>query len=116
MDNKEMNFPCTKLCLVYASCSTPCMEYRDYVEEAFRQEKYKCFKIIPDPPQQIKELSVFMNRVQNKEEFAFNYYPASDLLIISTNDRDSIIPVALIGHIRKRDSITGAKNFPKELT
>jgi len=115
MDEKRIEFPCTKKCLVYASCNRPCWDYKSYVEEAYRQDRYKCFKLVPEPPQQIKELSVFMNRVQNKEDYAFSYYPSSDLLIISNNEKDGIVPVAIINDVRKRDSIMEAKNFPQEL-
>ena len=112
MDNKMMEFPCTKKCLVYACCNKICWAYTDYVEEAFREQKYKCFKIIPPPPKQIQELSELMNRVEHHTHKA-KYYPASDLLIVYAPDNETL--VAVIGEIRKRKDIKRHHNFPKEL-
>ena len=69
--------------------------------------KYQC------PCTHHYRLSLFL--VQNKEDYAFSYYPSSDLLIISNNEKDGIVPVAIINDVRKRDSIMEAKNFPQEL-
>jgi len=114
MDDKIMEYPCTNKCLVYAACSEPCMVYRNYVEEAFREEKYKCFKIIPDPPLQIKELAILMNKGET-DHLGCNYYPASDLLIIHCGREGGRVPTSIISRIRKRNTIKTAKNFPEEL-
>jgi len=112
MDEKRLEFPCTNQCLVYASCTKLCMPYRDYVQEAYRQEKYRCFKIIPELPNQIKELAILLNQVEHND-YLVQYIPATDLLMISFKELEMI--VALIKNIRKRKNITSYHSFPKEL-
>ena len=112
MDEKRLEFPCTKKCLVYSSCQKLCWPYRDYVQEAYRQEKYKCFKIIPSPPKQIQELSIILNKVEH-DTFKVQYIPASDLLMISHKELEML--TALITNVRKRTDILSYHSFPEEL-
>jgi len=112
MDEKRLEFPCTNKCLVYASCNNLCMIYRDYVEEAYRQQKYRCFKIIPPPPLQIQQLSELMNRVKD-DKWLVNYYPAEDMLIIAFEVKEVI--ATIMGKIRKRKNLHDHPSFPDEL-
>lgn len=107
-----MEFPCTNKCLVYASCNKLCMPYRDYVQEAYRQEKYHCFKIIPSIPKQIRELAILMNRVHDGE-YLVQYIPSSDLLMISHVHMEMI--TSLITNVRKRKDVYSYHSFPNEL-
>lgn len=112
MDDKIIEFPCTKKCLVYASCRAPCWDYRNYVEDSYRMYKYRCFKIIPPPPKQIQELSKLMNRVENPW-FVVHYYPVTDMLIISDKARES--PHAIMSNVRRRKDLHSYSKFPEEL-
>ena len=112
MDEKRLEFPCTNKCLVYASCKTLCWPYRDYIEEAYRERKYRCFKIVPPPPLQIQQLSELMNRVKDKQ-WLINYYPAEDMLLISFEVTEVL--AAIMGNIRKRKNLHDHPSFPDEL-
>ena len=112
MDDKRIEFPCTKKCLVYASCQTVCFEYRDYVEESYRMHKYRCFKIIPPPPKQIQQLSELMNRVEDPW-LLISYYPEADILVIT--DKSKGYPKSVMSNIRKRKNLHSYSNFPQEL-
>lgn len=116
MDEKIIKFPCTNKCLVYASCTKLCWPYRDYVEEAYRELKYRVFKIVPSPPLQIQQLSELMNRVED-DTFIVKYYPAEDMLIIYNKEtfHDRIVPIVAIGRVRKRINLHDHPTFPKEL-
>ncbi len=110
--DKQMKFPCTKQCLVYASCQKICWPYRDYIEEAFRQRKYRCFKIIPPPPLQIQQLSKLMNRVSDGT-WLVQYFPSEDTLLISYEKKEQLVSV--IGDVRKRNNLYTIRSFPEEL-
>jgi len=112
MNEKRLEFPCTKKCLVYASCKKLCWPYRDYVQESYRMYKYRCFKIIPPPPKQIQELTELLNRIEGNT-YKASYYPSDDILIIYEVENDSIASV--IGQIRKRKDLYTHPNFPEEL-
>ena len=112
MDEKRLEFPCTKKCLVYASCQTVCQTYKDYIQESCRMYKYRCFIIIPFPPKQIQQLTVLMNRLAHPD-YLVNYFPNDDYLIISDCKRE--MPIAIMGKIRKRKDLHSHPNFPEEL-
>ncbi len=112
MDKKRLGFPCTKECLVLPSCSDLCWAYRDYVDRVIQAQKYRHTIIFPQPPQSIRELAELLNRATHKW-FSIGYYPSTDLMIIGS--RQPVIPVAIIPHIRKRNSIINHHKFPKEL-
>jgi len=109
--DKQIEFPCTNKCLVYASCQKLCMPYRDYVEEAYRERKYKCFKIVPPPPLQIQQLSELMNRIEDGL-FSVKYFPTDDILMISLANDELI---TIMGRVRKRKNLHDNPKFPEEL-
>lgn len=111
MDDKFLDFPCTKQCLVYACCNLPCDPYKNYVQEAFTSRKYGCFKIIPEPPQQIQELAEILNRVEG-DKYMFSYYTASDVALISYKTPPSLCSV--IAKIRKETTLKYHKDFPED--
>ena len=111
MDDQNINFPCTNKCLVFASCTILCMKYIDYVQETYRSKKYGCFKIIPDPPQQIQELAEILNRVEG-DKYVFNYYPYKDLVIISLKSSPKLC--SIIHSIRKLDTLKYNERFPED--
>lgn len=112
MVRKKLVFPCTKECLVYASCTKLCWEYKNYVNEVIQAQKYRHSIVFPQPPQSIRELAELLLRGRNKQ-FSIHYYPSSDVIIIG--DREPVIPLAVIPYIRKRENIIGHPKFPKEL-
>jgi len=87
------------------------MPYMDYVQDVFRSSKYRCFKIIPDPPQQIQELSDIINRVEG-DKYKFSYYPGQDIAVIHYKDPFNM--VCVIGFIRKVTSLKYHPRFPED--
>ena len=111
MDDKIMEYPCTKKCLVFASCSITCMEYVNYVQDACQSKKYGCFKIIPEPPQNIRELAEIVNRVEG-DKYVFSYYTSADIVIISYKSPPKMY--SAISNIRKIETLKYHPHFPED--
>lgn len=121
MDEKRLEFPCTKNCLVYASCQELCTPYRDYIQEAFRERKYGCFKIIPPPPKQIQELTKLLNRVRSPN-YEATYYTDADMFVvyeetyeITDGEHYVLTPILTIKNVRMREDLMSHEYFPEEL-
>ncbi len=121
MVTKKLEFPCTKQCLVYASCKEICTPYRDYVQEAYKEKKYRCFRIVPPPPKQIQELSEIMNRIE-RHDYKVIYYTDVDMFVVFTKEPELLDGehysdriIATLNDVRKRTDLKSHKDFPEEL-
>lgn len=107
---EKRKYPCGRECLVWASCSEPCDEYRAYLELAYRQAKYHCFEIEPPPPTIVRELVTILLHPQGNYELCYLYDHDSFRI---ANQKEELL--VFISAVRKKPNLHSHSTLPEKL-